>query len=113
MRTSRLIKSTTRLVCRSEASSFQNQRRCLLSFLMELYRIQILFNEDLSVKFKGFRILLDQEDQLLMGMMKILQAFDGQDHSKVKIKFVLLAQRPITLVLMMINSCTYSLLVIL
>ena len=34
----------------------------------------------LFLKIKGFKILLHQEDQLLIGLIKILQASNGQDH---------------------------------
>jgi len=34
--------------------------------------IQILFNEGLLLKFKAFRILLHQEHQLRIGLIKIL-----------------------------------------
>ena len=36
--------------------------------------IQILFNEGLFIKIEGSRILLDQVDQLLIELIKILQA---------------------------------------
>ena len=38
-------------------------------------RIQFLFNEDLFLKIKGSRILLNQEDQLLIRLIKIFQVF--------------------------------------
>ena len=43
-------------------------------------RIQFLFNEDLFMKITGFRIILDQGDQLLIRLIKVLQAYNGQDH---------------------------------
>ena len=52
-------------------------------------RIQFLFNGDLFLKIKGSRILLEQGDQLLIEMIKILQAFNGQDHLIVQIGVVL------------------------
>ena len=52
-------------------------------------RIQFLFNEDMSLKIKGSKILLDRGDQLLIGLIKILQASNGQDHLIVQIRFVL------------------------
>jgi len=36
--------------------------------------MQIQLKEDLFLKIKGSRILLDQRDQLLIGLIKILQA---------------------------------------
>ena len=36
--------------------------------------MQFLFNEDLFLKIKEFRILLDQGDQLTIRLIKILQA---------------------------------------
>jgi len=51
--------------------------------------IQFLFNEDLFLKIKKSRILLDQGDQLLIRLIKILQASNGQDHLIVQIGFVL------------------------
>jgi len=51
-------------------------------------RIQFLFNEDLFLKIKG-SILLDQGDQLLIEIIKILQASNGQDHLIVQIRVVL------------------------
>ena len=38
---------------------------------------------------KGSKILLDQEDQLLIGLIKILQASNGQNHLIVQIEVVL------------------------
>jgi len=40
--------------------------------------IQILFNEGLFLKVKGSKILLNQEDQLLIGLIKILQAIGAK-----------------------------------
>ena len=37
-------------------------------------KFQFLFNEDLFLKIKRSRVLIDQEDQLLIGLIKILQA---------------------------------------
>ena len=51
--------------------------------------IQFLFNEDLFLKIKGFRILLDQENQLLIVLVKILQVSKGQNHIIVQIGVVL------------------------
>jgi len=51
--------------------------------------IQILFNETLFLKIEGFKILLDQEDQLQIGLIEILQASNGQDHLIVQIGVVL------------------------
>ena len=51
--------------------------------------IQILFNECLFLKIDGFRILLDQGDQLQIGLIKILQASNGQDHLIVQIEVIL------------------------
>ena len=42
--------------------------------------IQILFNDGLFLKIEGSRILLDQEDQLLIGLIKIHQGSNSQDH---------------------------------
>jgi len=52
-------------------------------------RIQFLFNEDLFLTIKGSRILLDQGDQLLIGLIEILQVSNGQDHLIVQIGVVL------------------------
>ena len=41
------------------------------------------------LKFKGSIILLDQKDQLLIELFKILQASDGHDHLRVRIRVVL------------------------
>jgi len=43
----------------------------------------------LSLKINGFRILLDQGDQLLIRLIKILQASNDQDHLMVQIRIVL------------------------
>ena len=43
-------------------------------------KIQILLNEGLFLKNIGSRILLDQEDQLQIRLIKILQASNGQHH---------------------------------
>jgi len=43
----------------------------------------------LVLKIKEFRILLDQENQLLIGLIKILQASNDQDHLIVQIGLVL------------------------
>ena len=51
--------------------------------------IQILFNEDLFLKVEEFRILPDQGDQLQIGLIKILQAFNGQNYLIVQIGVVL------------------------
>ena len=51
-------------------------------------RIQF-FNEDLFLKIKGFRILLHQGDQLLIGLIKILQASNSQNYLIVQIGVVL------------------------
>ena len=45
--------------------------------------------KDLFLKIKGFRILLDQGDQLQIRLIKILQASNGQDHLKVQVGVVL------------------------
>ena len=45
--------------------------------------------KDLFLKIKGFRILLNQGDQLLIGLIKILQASKRQDHLIVQIRVVL------------------------
>ena len=58
-------------------------------FFWSTNRIQILFNEGLFLKVEGFRILLDQEDQFRIGLIKILQASNGQDHLIVQIGVVL------------------------
>ena len=52
-------------------------------------RIQFLFNEDLFLKIKVFRILLNQGDQFLIGLIKILQTSNSQDHLIVQIGVVL------------------------
>ena len=49
-------------------------------FMRSMNRIQFLFNEDLFLNIKGSRILLDQGDQLLIGLIKILQASNDQDY---------------------------------
>ena len=41
--------------------------------------------KNLFLKIEGFRILLDQGDQLLIGLIKTLQASKGQDHLIVQI----------------------------
>jgi len=51
--------------------------------------IQFLFNEDLFLKIKRCKILLDQGDQLLIRLIKILQASNSQDHLIVQIEVVL------------------------
>ena len=51
--------------------------------------IQFLFNEDLFLKIKGSKILLDQGDQLLIGLIKILQVSNGQGHLIVQIRVVI------------------------
>jgi len=43
-------------------------------------RIEFLFSEDLFLKIKRYKILLDQGDQLSMGLIKILQVSNDQDH---------------------------------
>ena len=45
------------------------------------------FYEGLFLKIEGSRILLNQGDQLLIELIKILQASDDQDHLRVKIRF--------------------------
>jgi len=52
-------------------------------------RIQFLFNEDLFLKIKESKILLDQGNQLLIRLIKILQASNNQDHLIVQIGVVL------------------------
>jgi len=54
-----------------------------------MYRIQFLFNEDLSLKIKGSKNFLDRGDQLLIGLIKIFQASNGQDHLIIQIGVVL------------------------
>ena len=44
---------------------------------------------DLFLKIERFRILLGQVNQLLIRLIKILQAFNGQDHPIVQIGVVL------------------------
>jgi len=51
--------------------------------------LQFLFIEGLFLKIKGFKILLNQGDRLLIGLIKILQASNGQDHLIVQIGVVL------------------------
>ena len=51
--------------------------------------IQILFNKGLFLKNERCKILLDQGDQLLIGLIKIFQASNGQDHFTVQIRVVL------------------------
>jgi len=65
--------------------------QAIASFLFSrtMNRIQFLFNEDLFLKIKRFRILLDQEDQFLIRLIKILQTSNYQDHLIVQIEFVL------------------------
>jgi len=58
-------------------------------FRRSMNRIQFLFNVDLFLKIKRFRIFLDQRDQLLIGLIKILQASNDQDHLIVQIGVVL------------------------
>ena len=45
--------------------------------------------KDLFLNIKGFRIFLNQGDQLLIRLIKILQASNGQDHHIVQIGVVL------------------------
>jgi len=52
-------------------------------------RIQFLINEGLFLKIKGFKVFLTQGDQLLIGLIKIFQAFYNQDHLIVQIGVVL------------------------
>ena len=52
-------------------------------------KIHIPFNEGLFLKIKVSRILLNQGDQLLIGLIKILQASNDQDHLIVQIGAVL------------------------
>ena len=49
-------------------------------------RIQFLSNEDLFLNIKGPRLLLDQGDQLPIGLIKFLQASNSQDHLIVQIE---------------------------
>ena len=65
--------------------------QAIASFLFRrsMNRIQFLFNKDLFLSIKRSRILLDQGDQLLIGLIKILQASNDQDHLIVKIRVVL------------------------
>ena len=49
--------------------------------------ILILFNEGLFLKIEESRILLDQEEQLLIGLIKILQVSNDQDLLRVRIEF--------------------------
>ena len=65
--------------------------QALTSFLFwrNTNMIQILFNEVLFLKIEGFRILFDQGDQLQIGLIKILQASNDQDHLIVQIGVVL------------------------
>jgi len=51
--------------------------------------IQFLFNESLFLTIKGFKILLNQGDQLLIRLIKILQVSNCQDHLIVQIEDVL------------------------
>ena len=57
--------------------------------IVSMNRIQFLFNEDLFLKIKGFKIFLDQGDQLLIGLIKILQACNDQDHLIIQVGVVL------------------------
>jgi len=52
-------------------------------------RIQFQFNEDLFLKIKESRILLDKGDQLLIEWIKILQASNDNDHLIIQIGVVL------------------------
>ena len=58
-------------------------------FRRSMNMIQFIFNEYLFLKIKGFRILLDQGDQLLIGLIKSLQVSNGQDHLIVPIGVIL------------------------
>ena len=54
-------------------------------FWRSMNRIRILFNGGLFLKIGGFKILLDQGDQFQIGLNKILQASNDQDHLIVQI----------------------------
>jgi len=65
--------------------------QAIASFLFRssINKIQLPFNEYLFVKIKMPKILLDQGNQLLIRLIKILQASNGQDHLIVQIEVVL------------------------
>ena len=67
IRISRLIK----MFPEGESVSFSGSG---FLFWWSTNRIQFLFNEGLFLKIKEFRILLDQGDQIVIGLIKILQA---------------------------------------
>ena len=81
-RISRLILGISRLIeafFEAESVSFSGA-----GFFWSMNRIQFLFNGGLFLKIKRFRILLDQGDQFLKGLIKILQPSKGQDQLIVK-----------------------------
>jgi len=65
--------------------------QAIASFLFRrsMNRIQLIFNECLFLKIKGYKILLDQGDQFLKGLIKILQPSKDQDHLIIQIGVVL------------------------
>ena len=80
---SRLIDAFPEAFPEAESVSFSGSG---FLFWWSTNRIQFLFNEGLFLKIKESRILLDQEDQLLIGLIKILQEFNGQDHLIVQLE---------------------------
>jgi len=68
---------------------FSFQARANFFFWRITNIIQILLNEGFFLKIEEFRILLDQWGELLIGMLKILQASNDQDHLRVQIGVVL------------------------
>ena len=64
--------------------------QAVASFLFRcMNSIQLLFNEDSFLKIKRSRILQDQRDQLLIGLIKILQPSKRQDRLILQIGVVL------------------------
>jgi len=74
---------------KSRWSSFLFRRLRVFLFWWDTNWIKFLFNEGLFLKIKGFRILLNQRDQFLRRLIKVLQSSKGQDHLIVQIGVVL------------------------
>ena len=72
-----------------KVEQFSFQTLTIFLFWMSTDRIQIRFNGGLFLKIKGFRILLNQGDQLQIRLIMILQASNGQVHLIVQIGVVL------------------------
>jgi len=72
-----------------KVKQFSFQAIVIFLFRRSMNKIQFLFNEGLLLKIKGSKIFLDQGDQLLIGLIKILQTSNDQNHLIVQIGVVL------------------------